>query len=439
MATSKWIASTAVLVALALTAGACGGDDSSNTGGGEITITCASCQESPTDPFLQFNYEAVQQFNATYKGRYRVKVVQNQHASSGPDRLQYYQRLALANDLPDVFLVNRGELESLQKTGKLMDFAPGLAKDATWKGSFYDGAFTALSQGGHTWAIPQQRDAIGIYYNKAVLQQAGIGTFPATWDELRADCAKVKAKGKICLAMDGDWVTLLMWANLIGTQPGGKDFLFSGIRQEGYADNPAVVRATELLKRLHTEGFVNRDAFSGDYNNAATPFIRGDAAMVANGPWMVSTDIKGKNASKDLYPEVGYAAAPGWTADERGLIVVAGNGGWVSGTRDARKQQAVTAFMKFITSRRLSIEQTKKTGAYPAVQLKLTAKETGELEPLAASLVKQSTSIPDTYAHVYFSAPADFGAAWKNVWPAYVQGKMSTKEFLDRLAAESGS
>jgi hypothetical protein len=95
--------------------------------------------------------------------------------------------------------------------------------------------------------------------------------------------------------------------------------------------------------------------------------------------------------------------------------------------------------LKFITSRRLSIEQTKKTGAYPAVQLKLTAKETGELEPLAASLVKQSTSIPDTYAHVYFSAPADFGAAWKNVWPAYVQGKMSTKAFLDRLAAESGS
>ena len=25
--------------------------------------------------------------------------------------------------------------------------------------------------------------------------------------------------------MDGDWVTQLMWANLIGTQPGGVKFL----------------------------------------------------------------------------------------------------------------------------------------------------------------------------------------------------------------------
>ena len=30
--------------------------------------------------------------------------------------------------------------------------------------------------------------------------------------------------------MDGDWVTQLMWANLIGTQPGGVKFLLSGIK-----------------------------------------------------------------------------------------------------------------------------------------------------------------------------------------------------------------
>jgi ABC-type glycerol-3-phosphate transport system substrate-binding protein len=405
-----------------------------------VTITCASCQQSPTDPFLQYNYEAVQRFNKQFAGRYRVKVIKNQYASSGPDRLQYYQRLALADDLPDLFLVNRAELVALEKTNKLMDFGPALEQDAKWKSSFYDGAFDALKgDGSQVWAIPQQRDSIGIYYNKAVLREAGVTTFPSTWDELGADCAKVKATGKTCLALDGDWVTLLMWANLIGTQTGGADFLSSGLEKSDYAGNAAVVKATETLKRWHTEGFVNRDAFSGDYANAAAAYTGGDAAMVANGPWMVQSDIKSKNAAKGLYDETGYAASPGWSADQRGLVIVAGNGGWVSGARDTSKQDAVIAFMKFLTSPAEGLAQTLKTGAYPAVQVDLSGEDAKGLDPLAADLVKQSTSVPMTYPHVYFGAPAAFGTAWKNLWPAYVQDKMSTSEFLDRLGEDATS
>src|SRR5262245_51933721 len=248
---TRWFA--IVVGAVALTA--CGGGSNSSSEKEEVVITCSACQSSPTDPFLQYNSEAVQRFNKQYAGRYRVKIVKNQYAGSGPDRLQYYQRLALANDLPDVFLVNRAELEALEKTGKLMDFAPGLDKDAAWKSSFFPGAFDALKDGGKVLAIPEERDSIGIYYNKRLFADAGITSFPATGQQLGADCARIKAKGQICLAMDGDWVTLLMWANLIGTQPGGRQVLASGIRDGGYASNPAVVKATEMLKSWHTQGF----------------------------------------------------------------------------------------------------------------------------------------------------------------------------------------
>jgi raffinose/stachyose/melibiose transport system substrate-binding protein len=430
---------TTTTAAAAIIFAACGGGGS-GAAKGEVTITCASCQQSPTDPFLQYNYEAVQRFNRQFAGRYHVKVVKNQYASSGPDRLQYYQRLALANDLPDVFLVNRAELVALEKTGKLMDFASGLNQDAKWKSSFYDGAFDALKgDSSQIWAIPEERDAIGIYYNKAVLRKAGVTQFPSTWAELSAGCAKVKAKGNTCLAMDGDWVTLLMWANLIGTQPGGPQFLSDGLAKGGYAGNGAVVKATETLKSWHTDGFVNRDAFSGDYANAAAAYAGGKAAMVANGPWMVPTDIKSKNAVKGLYAETGYAPSPGWSSGQRGLVVVAGNGGWVSGARDDRKKEAVTAFMKFLTSPAEGLAQTLKTGAYPAVHVDLSGARAKALDPLAAGLVKQSTSLSMTYPHVYFSAPAAFGTAWKNLWPAYVQNKMSTSHFLDQLGKEATS
>jgi ABC-type glycerol-3-phosphate transport system substrate-binding protein len=404
--------------------------------GKPVVITCSACQDSPTDPFLQFNYKAVQQFNARYKGKYQIKIVQNQYAGSGPNRLQYYQRLALANDLPDLFLLQRSELATLETTGKLYDFARALRGDGAWRKTFYEGSFAALMDAkGHINAIPEERDSIGIYYNKALFAKAGISSFPATWSEFMQDCAKLKASGNICFAMDGNWVTLLMWANLIGTQKGGAKFLSSGTSKGNYAANQAVVKATEFLKQIHTLGYVNSDAFTGDYNNAATPFVQGQAAMIANGPWMVQADIRGKNALPNLYSQIGYAPSPGWTANARGLIVVAGNGGWVSGTHDANKAKAVLAFMKFITSPAQSFAQTLKTGAYPSVKLTLKPAQLAKLEPLAYHLVQQSAKVKDIYTHAYFATPAAFFQEWTNDWPSYVQGAMSTTDFLDKLAA----
>ncbi|WCB93455.1 Diacetylchitobiose binding protein DasA [Baekduia alba] len=435
----RMIILAAVAAALAATMTACG-SSSSTDDKGEVVITCSSCQSSPSDPSLQFAAETAKTFNQRYAGKYHIKVVKNQNAGSGPDRLQYYQRLALADDLPDVFQVNPPELRSLAKTGKVMNFAPVLDKDAAWKDSFNAGVFTALTgEDDQVWAIPETRDAIGIYYNKAIFKEAGIAAFPQTWAEFEADCAKIKAAGKTCFAMDGDWVTLLMWANLIGTQPGGVTFLDQGIKGGNYADSAVAVKATDTLRRWHDAGYINTNAFSGEYQNAATAFVRGQAAMVANGPWMVNSDIKTKNAVKGLYDQVGYEQSPGWTADQRGLIVISAEGSYASGAHDARKQEAVTAFMKLLTSHAQSVEQIKVEGAWPAAKFEPTAAEKKDLEPLAAGLVKASTTVPLKFPHAFYNAPEPFESSWKNLWPAYVKNKMSTQDFLSKLAHDAQS
>jgi raffinose/stachyose/melibiose transport system substrate-binding protein len=423
---------------LAVSLAACGGGSSDD--GGEVVITCVSCQASPTDPSLQHIYNTAQAFNKKYAGKYRVKTIKSQSAGSSADRLQYYQRLALASDLPDIFQVNTEELRSLAKTGKLMNFAPELAKDGAWKSSFNNGAFAALTgQDGQVWAIPETRDAIGIFYNKAIFKSAAVDGFPQTWADFEADCAKIMAAGKTCFAMDGDWVTLLTWANLIGTQPGGADFLNGAIRSGDYSTNPVVVKATETLKRWHTDGFINANAFSGEYQNAATQFISGKAAMIANGPWMVNSDIKTKNAVKGLYGEIGYEESPGWTAGQRGLIIVAGEGSYASGAHDARKQEAVAAFMKFMTSHSQALAQVRVEGAWPAAKFQPTPEEQKTLEPLASALVKKSTSVPLTYPHPYYNAPAPLQSAWRNLWPAYVKSGESAADFLRKLSKQAQS
>jgi raffinose/stachyose/melibiose transport system substrate-binding protein len=398
----------------------------------EITITCQECAASATDVFSQSWYDTVQAFNAKFKGRYHVDV---QNYGGGTNDLPYWERLILANRLPDLFIVQSTELKTLSQTGRLFNLAPDLARDKAWKRAFYPDAFTSLSGSkGQIWAIPEERDTVGIFYNKVLFKKAGISAFPQTWSAFLADCAKLKSAGIIPFAMDGDWVTQLMWANLIGTQPHGAQFLLSGIRKGGYASNPIVVKATEFLKKLHTSGYVNKDAFTGDYTNAANPFLQEQAAMIANGPWMVQADIKGKSALPTLYSQVGYALSPGWTAAGRGVIVLAGNGGVASGTTDPAKQQAVIAFLKFATSPAIQLDRTIKTGAYPAEELKLSAAQVKRLEPLTYDLVQIAGQAKYQYPHAKFATPQAFSDAWKNYWPGYVQGAMSTQDFLNKLS-----
>lgn len=428
-----------IAAAATLAATVFSGDRSAVTASDEtpIELTCQRCEESPSDVFSQAWYDTVQAFNAAHEGQYEITV--EHFGGQDENDLQYWERLALADALPDIFIAQSTQLQTLARTGKLVDFAPALAEDPDWRDSFYPDVFESLTGAqGEIWGIPEQRDVVGIYWNRDLFEQAGLDGFPATWSEFVDACEALKQAGVIPVAMDGDWVTQLMWANLIGTQPGGEEFLTSGIREGNFADNQTIVEATEYLKDLHTAGFVNEDAFSGDYQNAANPFLQEQAAMIANGPWMVAADIQSEAATTDLYSHVAYSPAPGWTAGEQGVIVLAANAGIASASTDPDEQAGVIAFLKFATSPEIQLQRTLATGAYWPVQLDLTPEQREQVEPLTLELLEAADSVTYQYPHAKFATLQPFTDAWKNYWPAYVQGSIGTTEFLERLSEAVG-
>jgi len=419
-------AALGALVAMAFAGSGCfGGDDGDSGGaaaGGEVVITCEACPTTApeNDPFAQYRKELTDAFNDEYAGRYRIEAKPYTPANDA-DSAQHYQRAAATDTLPDLFTDQATVVRDVARSGKLVDFAPEL--DAGWKDTFQPDAFLSLTDAeGHVWGVPEQRDAVGIFYNEDLFRKAGLDAFPASWDELLAACSALKSAGVIPFAMDGDWVTQLMWSNLIGTSPGGPEFLQAGIAEGDYAADPAVVAATEYLKRLHTDGCVNEDAFSGDYNRAAAPFLDGQAAMIANGPWMVP-DIE------EAKLDAGYARSPG-----DGLIVIPGEAGWASGARDDAAREAVTAFMTFMTSDAQMLRKALVTGSYWPTTFDPKARQAKRLEPLSYDLLQQADSVAATYPHAKFATPQAFTDAWINQWPAYVQGDLSTEDFLGALS-----
>lgn len=422
------------LVALLAWAGVVGtllaGCASSGPDGDEVVITCFGCQEGE-DVFLQYNYDAAQRFNEAFAGTYRIETLESQNAVSGPERITYLQRLALADDLPDVMLVNKQEMTQLRESADLVDFTPALDADPEWRDAYYAESLASLAADDGQYGLPEVRDVVGIYYNTAIFEAAGVDAFPATWDEFEAACDAILATGPLCFAMDGNWVTLLMWANLIGTSPDDHGFLTGGIAGTDWATDPAVVAATERLRSWHQKGYVNQDSLSGDYATAATVYTTGQAAMIANGPWMVP-EFKADGVAPDLSASTSYAPSPGWVAGDGGIISITG-GAWISGSTGDAEKEASAAFLKFLASPEEAYAQTLATGSYPAVQAQLSEEEKAALEPMVADLVAESASLERSYPNVFENGAATFSQVWMNLWPAYINGDLDTGDFLAQL------
>lgn len=397
----------------------------------EIVITCTGCEASDTDIFVNESHRLAEAFNAANKGKYRIEYVPFAGVNDQTQFTPYLKRLATNDQLPDLFVTAGYVIKDLGKTGRTVDFAPALAADQTWASSFYDDAFSSLrDDAGHVWGIPRTRSSIGIFWNKDLFTKAGLTSFPKTWDETLTAAKALKDKGITPFAMDGAWITQLWWSNLIGTQDGGPEFMSSGIAKGGYADLPFVVQATERLKQLYTDGYVNADSFSGDFQKADTLFLTEKAATEANGPWEIPSAIKGKSANPGLYDRVAYAIAPG-----NGVIAVSGEGSFGSGARTDATKEAVTAFMKFMLTKEQALAGYKAVGTGWPVKLDLTDADKAQIDPVTAAFLADADGAARTYVHALQATPATFLDAWKNNWPAYVQNAMSTKEFLDKMSA----
>ena len=198
-----------------------------------IEITCQVCEASPTDVFSQSRYEVVQAVQQeVQKGSTRSRssttgAHRRTRRSTGP-------RLALANALPGH--LRRAEHEaadSRRKPGKLLNVAP-----VPREGQGVEALASTLA---HSVRSPVRRGSCGASRNSAT---SSVSTTtrrssgsrhrsPSRGPGARSSqpAKKLKDSWVVPFAMDGDWVTQLMWANLIGTQPGGEQFLYKTIRQ----------------------------------------------------------------------------------------------------------------------------------------------------------------------------------------------------------------
>lgn len=107
---------------------------------------------------------------------------------------------------------------------------------------------------------------------------------------------------------------------------------------------PEVVAAAENVQRMLQE-YTTLDAVGGKYEHAANNFLSGQAAMIANGPWMIGDFSDETKTTADFAGKVGAAVFPDSFVYDAPI-----QGYFVTKQDDPALEEAAIAMVKFFTS-----------------------------------------------------------------------------------------
>ena len=197
----------------------------------------------------------------------------------------------------------------------LQDVSSRIAPDEREK--IFPGAMNTVVYQGKTLGMPWILDTKYLYYNKAMLDKAGIKTPPASWQQVMDDAKVLKDKGIVKYPLVWSWSqaeALVCDYTTLVSGFGGSFY------QNGKLDfsTPASLKAVTLMKTSLDQGLSNpasREYLEEDVRKA---FSNGDAAFALN--WTYMYNMANDPKQSKVAGDVGIVPAPGDTPDKPGAV-----------------------------------------------------------------------------------------------------------------------
>ncbi|WP_434669522.1 extracellular solute-binding protein [Klebsiella sp. B345] len=232
----------------------------------------------------------------------------------------------------------------------------------------FPGAMNTVVYKGKTLGMPWILDTKYLYYNKAMLEKAGIKQVPTTWQQVLDDAKIIKDKGIVKYPLVWSWSqaeALVCDYTTLVSGFGGQFY------QNGKLDfsTPASLKAVTLMKSSLDDGLSNpasREYLEEDVRKA---FSNGDAAFALN--WTYMYNMANDPKQSKVAGDVGIIPAPGDTPDKPGAV----NGSMGLGIAKASQHpQQAWQYIQYLTSQpvqdkyaKLSLPVWKSSYQDPAV------------------------------------------------------------------------
>ena len=296
----------------------------------------------------------VQKFNEEHEGEIKILETANTRGES----FAYEDKVSAAaatNSLPDILMADGPNVASYAYSNmfipiedyfteeEMADFLPSTVEQGTYNGHFY--------------AVGMGEGIINIYYNKDMLDEAGI-TAPEkiedawTWDEYYEVCRKLTKDGvyggNFIQEKSGEWIIVAFQPFLIAN---GAELLSSdGSKADGYINSEKAVETGEYLQKFADEGLINVDP-------TATEFQEGNCATKLAGAWIMPTleEVDFNWGVTYIPQQEAYAGST--------------TGGWTVGvTPNCQNVEAAMEFIHYLSSPEACASFAVDGPAYPPVR-----------------------------------------------------------------------
>ncbi len=291
---SRW-ATAAAAATLAMSMAACSSDDGDGAAAGTAdagsdvgTLQVMSRWTAGTQ-----EYEVLQSVIDSYTEQTGVEV---EVIDGGEDIDVTFETAVAAGQAPDVVVVNLfdkslGWLDA-GVTVPVDDYLAEWGLEDTiseealqqWRvGQEADGALQGFPYSGFSWPV---------WYNTALLSEAGVDEVPTTVDELVAATEALRAAGTPPMIVGGsDWSGQKLFFQVMQTYLDTEEAqtLFS---EGGYCDSEAALQGIELFVRLRDSGLFVDNVEGLTADNMNNTYFSGGAAMMPAGSWAFAPAVE---------------------------------------------------------------------------------------------------------------------------------------------------
>jgi multiple sugar transport system substrate-binding protein len=346
----------------------------------------------------------------------------------------YYTKLRTAAAVgqgPDVAILHLSRLSGWAEAKILRPITPAELSSAGLKGSgFFPKLWSASNFGGQNYAIPLDTHPMVLYYNKDLLQKAGLGPVPKinSVADFNAALAAVKKSGALGVSFENgptSYMPWRIWLALIAQQGGS------------IAQNNALTYGPLGASTLSTISDWVKNGYAGknvDYPTSVAQFVNGKAAFMINGAWEVPTLGDGTKAGKIKFgygvlpfPKM-YASQNTW--GDSHAFVIPNN----VGKSSPEKVKGALAFMAYATKNAMV---WASGGLVPANLAVANSAAYKAMKPNADYAAVSAQTVTYDPLGWYSGAAGPLEAASAKYFPAAINGQLPVARAISLFEAEA--
>ena len=300
-----------------------------------------------------------------------------------------------------------------------------------WDQRIYPWTFESTSFDGTLYALGHELEFIGVYYNKAILDELGVSD-PKSYDEFLEIGEKAKEAGYIPLAFANKpgWPAFHVFsafANNLAGKEGMEEVLFG----DGSWTAPEFVQAIELpFVELNQAGFFPPSPNALEYDEGNSIFYSGQAAMLLTGTWLVSDIL---DNVQDF--EVGFFALP--SIDDSVVLPPGGMGSAVMISAATQHPNEAAALLDFLFTEEAAQVWIEQGQAIPPIDVDPSGFELPDLFRFVIDTVRTNSTAGGLGLgyNIDVLTPPEFNTAMKDGFQAVLEGNLTAEEQAEALQA----